>query len=76
MEVILLNSYIELDFPYVTEDFQNQSYHEWAYCVVFLYTHICARCYVFICAEMEGSESLENLRSLAIQGDDRSKSNS
>lgn len=78
MEVILPNFCTELDFPYVTKilikDFQNQSYHEWAYCVIFLYTHLCALYYVFVCAEMEGSESLENLRSLAMQGDDRSRS--
>lgn len=78
MEVILPSFYTELIFPYVTKiltkDFQNQSYHEWVYCVMFLYTHICALYYVFVCAEMEDSEGLDNLRSLAMQGDDRSKS--
>lgn len=78
VEVILPNFYTGLDFPYVTKiltkDFQNQSYHEWIYCVVFLYTYVCALYYIFVCAEMEGSASLENLRSLAMQGDDRTKS--
>lgn len=78
MEGILPSFYTELNFPYVTKiltkDFQNQSYHEWVYCVTFLYTNICALYDVFVCAEMEDSESLENLRSLAMQGDDRSKS--
>lgn len=78
VEVILPNFYTGLDFPYVTKiltkDFQNQSYNEWIYCVVFLYTYVCALYYIFVCAEMDGSASLENLRSLAMQGDDRTKS--
>lgn len=78
MEVILPNYYTELDFPYVTKiktkDFQNQSYHKWVYCVTCFYNHICALYYVFACAEREGSESLEYLRNLAMQSDDRSKS--
>lgn len=39
----------------------------------FLYIHICALYYIFVYTEMEGNESLENLRSLAMQDDDGTK---